>query len=292
MSADASAPPATAEMKPLKSGLLQKRSRNRSQSVFSMSAFMSNWSVRLVTLYPSHLKYETPEGVPKGIFALSAETKVLMSDVDNRHFSIKLVTEGEDFYVSFPDEDTRQDWFQALKTVTDPAMIAAAMAEMVEKEQKRMSQISDAMKEAAIAEAYRQEQHALLMTKKNEAVKMMSVAAKCNKKLSTESKYTERHIWVDVDKNEFHWGKREYQFHSKAVNLKDHVKQVTKLSENSFALELVEKEKLPAHLFQEGFVFSNTAPTSVDIYIEDREYCAMFVDILQEMHATGTVALA
>ena len=107
---------------------------------------------------------------------------------------------------------------------------------------------------------------------------------KVSKKLSTETKYTDRFVWIETDKNEFHWGKNdEYTFHSKGVNLKTHVTEVKVLDNNSFELVLVEKDLLPEHLYRPGLVFSSTAPASVDIYMEDVEECENYVNFLREM---------
>lgn len=270
----------------IKSGMLAKRSRNRNTHLINWSAVVGNWNDRMIYLFPTHIKYDAPNGTPKGIFPLAATSKVLVSDVDKKEFAFRITTETEDLYLDCPDEETRQSWMQAITVATDPETIAAATQAMVHEEKKRLStaMLNDQEHHARLKaqEAERERRAALL--------KRMSNPAPCKKKLSTETSFNERYIWVETEKCEFHWGKNgEYTFHSKGVNLKTHVESVKMLTDTSFALILVSKEKLPEHLFRPGFVFDSSAPTSVDIELPDAEYCKEFVDILGEMKRTEGV---
>lgn len=269
---------------PLKTGLLSKRSRNRNTHFFNFSSAVGNWNERMVSLFPTHIKYDAPNGTPKGIFALTSTSKVLVSDVDKKSYCFKVITENEELYLDCNNEQTRQEWMIAIKAATDPVIVAESNELLLQEEKKRMEEIIRIQKENELREELRLLAVKEAKEKRIKIIESLKLPHVCNKKLSNELKYSERYVWLEFDKFEFHWGKNgEYTFHSKAVNLKTHVQYISKLSDNSFSLVLVEKEKLPTHLFRPGFVFDPAVPTTIDIFLESAEDCTNFIDFMNEM---------
>ena len=257
----------------LKVGTLEKKARNRNTGVFSM-AFGGSWQTRTISLYPTHINYDDASGDNKGLFAISERSTVLVSDVDKKPFCFKITEGTNEFYLNADTELSRQEWMAAIKAACDPALVAANNALVMQEEKKRQMGVVKVQEEAqkaaedaaAAAAAYKEEKRLLFIA--------MQHPVKANKKLNSELKFQERYVWVELATCEFHWGKSgEYTFKSKAVNLKTQIKEIKSLSPNSFAVILADKEFLPKHLFNPGFVYDPTAPTSVDIYLDDPKMC-------------------
>ena len=132
---------------------------------------------------------------------------------------------------------------------------------------------------AANAEKERQARIALI-TK-------LSVPVACNKKLSNESAYHPRFIWIKDDTKEFHWGKTADDFtngKSKSIVLTQHMKSVKVNPENStpnFSIELVDSD-LPDSVYAKS-VFNSSAASSIDITLDDAVLNNGFVSFLKSV---------
>jgi len=133
---------------------------------------------------------------------------------------------------------------------------------------------------AAALEKERQAKAALLSK--------ISVAVSCNKKLSTESAFKPRFIWIKEDTKEFHWGKTADDYSngkSKCIVIAQHMKSVKVNNENTtpnFSIELVDAAELPESVYTKT-VFSGAAPTSIDITMDDAVLNTGFVNYLREV---------
>lgn len=107
----------------------------------------------------------------------------------------------------------------------------------------------------------------------------------CNKKISTESSYQKRFVFVHGEKKEFHWGKTEDDCTagtSKSVHVPTLIQSISRADDgNSFSLVFKTDTELPEHVWTKS-VFSSTAPTSIDIQMDGEEVCKAFVAVLSD----------
>lgn len=102
----------------------------------------------------------------------------------------------------------------------------------------------------------------------------------CDKKLSTESSYHPRFIWINDETKEFHWSKTNDTSKSKCINIKSNIKSVSSNSEldaPNITIELQNAESV----FSAGLF--GAIPTTIDIKMEDAGMNNGFIKYLQEL---------
>lgn len=124
------------------------------------------------------------------------------------------------------------------------------------------------IEEAKKAEEAKQAQYAKL-----------KVPISCEKKLSSESSYHTRFVWVNSTTKEFHWAKTNDVSKSKSINCKANIKSVSQNSEvgaHNFTIELKDVESVFTGMF-------STVPTSIDVKMEDGELNLAMISLLKEL---------
>jgi len=153
---------------------------------------------------------------------------------------------------------------------------AAAEAEKLLK-LKRVEEERVAAELAAVAAA----QAAAAAAAKRQLYASLSAPVACNKKLSTESKYQPRFIWIKEDTKEFHWGKTADGAKSKCVSITNHVVSVrsnTDVTTPNFTIELQNVESIFTGLFA-------SVPSSIDVTMEDVNLVNGFMQVIAELKA-------
>lgn len=123
-------------------------------------------------------------------------------------------------------------------------------------------------KEAAEAEA-------LLQTK----FAQIALPVQCQKKLSNESSYHTRYIWVNQATAEFHWAKTDDVSKSKCVSIKTMCKAVNPVGEvgaPNFTMDLQNHESVFTGMF-------SSVPSGLDVKLEDNEINQCFIDCIRAL---------
>jgi hypothetical protein len=121
-------------------------------------------------------------------------------------------------------------------------------------------------KAAAKAEAARQTQFAKIAR-----------PVRCQKKLSNESSYHTRYIWVNQNTSEFHWAKTGDVVKSKCVSIKYMCKAINIVPEvgaPNFTMELQNHKSAFTSMF-------SSVPTGLDVKLEDNELNQAFIDCIR-----------
>lgn len=116
-------------------------------------------------------------------------------------------------------------------------------------------------------------------------IKIVTTPQPCNKKLSNENTYQKRHIFIDINAKEFHWGKTEDECtfkKSKAVhiNIIKNIESNSSLNIPNFSIYFKENAELPDHVWTKS-VFNSTAPTSIDVTAHEIEIVNAFIQVLK-----------
>ena len=109
----------------------------------------------------------------------------------------------------------------------------------------------------------------------------VSAPVACNKKLSTETAYHPRFIWIKEDTKEFHWSKTA-DAKSKSISIPGNVKSVRSnadVSTPNFTIELQNAESVFS-----GGLFSSV-PSSIDVTLDDAALVAAFLLVIGELKA-------
>ena len=245
--------------------------------------------------------------------------------IDEKQFSFKVVTNGEELVLGATNDVDRDEWIEAITGAISQPSVTASNAEAVmdvaaeidrvriEKEklaadeankilmQKQPTAAADPKKELAakklaadLAEKRRKEAATVLLQEqetsaaKAAVLDRVNVPVECEKKLSTETEFKIRFLWINEKTKELHWAKNEGDFEggkSKAINVTQHVKSITvdnAVSFTKFSINLVKADKLPDHMHVKS-VFNVTAPTSIDIQIKNNAVGNAFIYLLRDL---------
>lgn len=294
-----------------KTGVLIKKSRNR-----GALSLLDNWQERKITLLFNQVTYGPIDGPTKDGIAIGKTTRVEPCDSSvGAGKSFRITTGAEELVLCCPDEFIRDEWVKAILTIAndptpndktdDRARLASEMSKLsVEQEAKKKADADEAAAAAAKALAMESDAArkvreaadaaAALLSSKNaaevEAKKKMHAAlqspVECQKKLSTESSYHTRWIWVSVKEKEFHWAKSaEDVTKSKCINIMTHIKSIKAnampdVLEPNFTIEL--NEQLPENVFTTK-LFSSALPTHIHITMADASKNLGFVNMINEI---------
>jgi hypothetical protein len=281
-----------------KTGVLIKKSRNR-----GAIRLMDNWQERKINLMKDMVTYGPVDGPTKDSIPINMSTVVETSELSkDMGKSFKITTGDDELVLCCPDEFIRDEWIKAINEVAhdkkNTAAPAPAPAASGEDEKAKLAREAKEREESRLkalaGSAMAEYEKALAAFNKAQEDKKRAQAAcqspvECNKKLSTESSYKPRYIWVDPRTKEFFWAKSPDDVtKSKGISIVNHVKSVsynTMEGESlpNMTVELNENlSDLPESVFATG-MFKSALPSSVDITMTDAAMCQAFVTYLREI---------
>lgn len=284
----------------IKTGVLIKKSRNR-----GAIRILDNWQERKINLMKGSVTYGPVDGPTKDSIPINASTIVESTDLaKDMGKSFKIRTGDDELVLCCPDEFIRDEWIKAVtSTAHDAATPAPAPAPepAADTEAERLK-AEAAAKAAEEAEAIKRKSVTLLGNyerelaafnkaqenkRKTEAELQLPVA--CKKKLSTETSFNDRFIWVNPTTKEFHWSKNaEDTSKSKCINIMTHVKAVTYNTmldqvDPNLTIELSENaNELPDTVFSTN-MFKSARPSSIDIVMTNASQCSAMVTYINEI---------
>jgi len=199
-------------------------------------------------------------------------------DADNHSHAFKVVTNGGTvaekqmtMYASnsiVKDEwmDTLDSLFRTIKKapVVDTKISEEQLRLEAELEKRKIDEEKEIEKRALEAELEEERIHAL------KAIQL-SKPIRCMKKISTETEYTERYIWITVDSGDFYWSKTPEAQHAKYLHVRDFALGVhsSKLAidKPNFQI-LLDASNLPPSMFTTSMKIIRAKATSIDVYFD------------------------
>eukprot|EP01006_Ploeotia_vitrea_P028448 TRINITY_DN61143_c0_g1_i1.p1 TRINITY_DN61143_c0_g1~~TRINITY_DN61143_c0_g1_i1.p1 ORF type:complete len:405 (-),score=49.78 TRINITY_DN61143_c0_g1_i1:59-1273(-) len=286
----------------VKGGVLLKRSRNR--SAWSSLGGV-NWQMRQISVSETRIAYGNVDGPPKDFIPLNSQTTCEVIDIDGKDFGFKVTTGIDELILVCKDAQERTAWMEAVKSVSgscgdaeqdrlndlkekqaldaEKAKLAASNTGSVLSGMGNLSVTGLAEKAAKEAKERLEAEaaaRAAAQKAKEEAQKKLEVPNACQKKLSNESSFHQRYIWINRANKEFHWGKTDDINKSKCIDIPSMVKDVRLDNNNAlpnFTIELQNAESVfSGGLFKE-------AATTIDITMDDATKCAGFLNYIKEL---------
>lgn len=236
---------------------------------------------REFTLYPSRLDYATSDGVLKGSFPLSTASvvhSVPPDEADNHSHAFKLITNGgtiaeQQLTMYASNSLLRDEWIQTFEHLFKVLRKAPVVDTKISDEQLKLEEELKKRKEAEEENAKKLALEAAAEEERIHRLKaiQLSKPIRCMKKLSTESQYSERYIWVTVDTGDFYWSKTPDVADGKFLHVRDYALAILSstlpIDKPNFQI-LLDTSNLPPSMFTTSMKLIRAKASSIDIYFD------------------------